>query len=73
MLASRTRCQVVDKVIFWVLGGALFFSIAMLGTILTTFMYTWTTTRVAIIEGTATAVCLLLLWAVSVLRPRLTR
>ncbi len=28
----------VDKVIFWILGGALFFSIAMLGTILTTFM-----------------------------------
>ena len=73
MLASRRRCQVVDKVIFWVLGGALFFSIAMLGTILTTFMYTWPATRVAIIEGTATAVCLLLLWAVSVLRPQQTR
>ena len=44
----------------------------MLGTILTTFMYTWTATRVAIIEGTATAFCLLLLWAVSVFRPQQT-
>ena len=56
--------------IFWVLGAALFFSIAMLGTILTTFLYTWSATRVTIIETTATAVCLLLLWAVSVFRPQ---
>ena len=62
-----------DKAIFWVLGGALFFSIAILGTILTSFMYTWSATRVTIIESTATAVCLLLLWAVSVFRPQQDR
>ena len=60
----------IDKVIFWTLGGALFFSIALLGTLMTTFFYTISATQITLTEVAATTVCLLLLWAFSVLRPQ---
>ena len=67
MVETPQQERWIDTIVFWLLGGALFFTIALLPNILLAVFYG--PVAVHIIVVTACSFILLLLWVASVFRP----